>query len=348
MSAERCLVLGGSGFMGSHLVELLVEQGFQVRTYSRSPTLPDRLASVQKRIELVTGDFSNAKVLANSVRGCDYVYHLIATTKPATSNRDVVFDSETNLVSTLRLLETCLREKVRKVIFASSGGTIYGSTDSAPIRETHPTEPQSSYGITKLAIEKYLELFHRLHGLDYTVLRIGNCYGPRLPIEGGQGAVGAFLERLRCGRPLVLWGDGLVRRDYVYVGDVAQAFWAALGQQSEFRVFNIGTGLGTSLLELIELMEDVTGCQAHILKESTRPIDVPVNILDPTRAHRYLNWQASTALETGLLSTWNWIRAVAHGSDESVHRCSFPGQSTTNLPWKSSVRNGPGREGDKS
>jgi UDP-glucose 4-epimerase len=309
MNAGRCLVLGGSGFMGSHLVELLVEQGFQVRMFSLSAASSNRLASVTQRVELVAGDFRDAEALAKSVQGCDYVYHFIATTKPASSNRDVVFDAETNLVPTLQLLEACVREKVRQIIFSSSGGTIYGDSDSKPIPESHPTEPRSSYGITKLTVEKYLELFHRLHGLDYTVLRVGNCYGPRLPIAGEQGVVGAFLDRLRRGEPIELWGEGSVRRDYVYVSDVARAFWAALEQQSPFRVFNIGTGVGTSLLELIELMELVTGCRARIVKKPARQVDVPVNILDPARARQYLNWEASTPLEAGILSTWNWIRA---------------------------------------
>ncbi len=186
MSVARCLVLGGSGFMGSHLVELLVEQGLEVRVFSLSPTSSSCLASVAQRVELIAGDFRDARALAGAIRGCDYVYHFIATTKPASSNRDVLFDAASNLVPTLRLLEACVAEKVRRVIFSSSGGAIYGDTGGTPIPETHPTEPRSSYGIIKLTIEKYLALFHRLHGLDYTVLRVSNCYGPRLPIAGDQ------------------------------------------------------------------------------------------------------------------------------------------------------------------
>lgn len=309
MSIGRCLLLGGSGFIGSHLVELLIEEGFQVRVFSLSAACSNRLASVAHRVELAGGDFRDTRALANAVRGCAYVYHLIATTVPSTSNRDPVFDVETNLISTLRLLEICVREKVRQIIFSSSGGTIYGTTDTKPIPETNPTEPRSSYGITKLTIEKYLKLFHALYGLDYTVLRIGNCYGPRLPVTGEQGVVGVFLDLLRRGKPIVLWGDGSVRRDYVYVSDVARAFRAALGQQSPFKVFNIGTGVGTSLLELIGLIERVTGRRGRILNEPARPADVPVNILDPARARQYLRWVARTTLETGLLSTWNWVQA---------------------------------------
>ena len=308
MSIGRCLVLGGSGFIGSHLVELLVEEGFQVRVFSHLAASSNRLASVARRIELIEGDFRDTPTLAKSVEGCDFVYHLIATTIPSTSNRDQVFDVETNLVPTLRLLEICARERVRQIIFSSSGGTVYGATDTSPIPETHVTEPRSAYGITKLAIEKYLALFHAMHGLEYTVLRVGNAYGPRLPVKGEQGVVGVFLDRLRRGEPILLWGDGSVTRDYVYVGDVARAFRAALGQQSPFSVFNIGTGAGTSLLELIALMEKVTGCPARILRGPAREVDVPVNVLDTSRAGQYLRWEPVTPLETGILNTWNWIR----------------------------------------
>ena len=308
MSLGRCLILGGSGFIGSHLAELLVAEDFEVRILSRSAGSSSRLVAVAARVELLEGDYRDTQRLANAIRGCDYVYHLIATTVPAISNRDVVSDTDTNLIPTLRLLEICARENVRRIVFCSSGGTVYGRTENRPITEIHSTEPLSSYGIVKLTIEKYLELFRFQHGLDYNVLRVSNCYGPRLPIGGEQGVVGAFLERLRRKEPIVLWGDGSITRDYVYVSDVARAFRVALKEELSFRVFNIGTGVGTSLLALIEMMERVTGCRARICKEKARQIDVGVNILDSTLAQQYLGWEATTALEEGLLNTWNWIQ----------------------------------------
>lgn len=307
MSGGRCLVLGGAGFIGSHLVELLVQEGQAVRVFD----LPGRgarwLAPLEKKIELVEGDFREPRQVAAALAGCEAVFHLIATTVPASSNRDPVFDVETNVVATLRLLEACVRNRVKQVIFSSSGGTVYGEATSQPIPETHPTAPRASYGITKLANEKYLALFHQLHGLDYTVLRIANAYGPRLPVSGEQGVVGAFLAHLKRGEPIPLWGDGSGIRDYVYVGDVARAFRAALGQPSPFRVFNIGTGVGTSLKELIAWMERVTGRRATIKVRPARPVDVPVNVLDPTRARQHLGWRPATSLETGLARTWEWI-----------------------------------------
>ena len=305
----RCLVLGGSGFLGSHLVELLLEEGIRLRVYCRSANSYNRLASLEDKIELVGGDIRASKVLAKAVEGCDYVFHLIGTTVPATSNLDPVFDIETNLSPAMRLLEVCVEAKVKQIIFPSSGGTVYGNAGSEPIPESHPAEPRSSYGITKLTIEKYLELFYRLHGLDYAILRIANAYGPGLPTRGEQNAVGAFLARLRRGEPIVVWGDGSVTRDYVYAKDVARAFRAVLGQRSPYKVFNVGTGIGTTLRELIACMEQVVGRRAQIIQQPGRQIDVPVNILDPTLAREHVGWTPATSLEAGLISTWSWMEA---------------------------------------
>ena len=317
MSTARCLVLGGSGFIGSHLVELLLQNGFKVRVFSRSARFSKGLTEGSVT-EFSAGDFRDAQSVANAVKGCDYVFHLIATTIPTTSNRDMVFDVSSNLIATLNLLESCVREHVQRVVFSSSGGTVYGRSDNWPIPEIQNTEPQCSYGVIKLAIEKYLELFRIRHGLDYTVLRIGNCYGPRLPISGEQGVVGSFLDRLRRAEPVTLWGDGSITRDYVDVSDVAMAFQAALTHRSPFRIFNIGTGVGTSLLHLMEMMERTTDSRFHIVKQEARDVDVPVNILDATRARKYLSWEATTPLERGLLNTWNWVRADVRATSAHV------------------------------
>ena len=317
MSGTRCLVLGGSGFIGSHIVELLLNRGFKVRIFSRSAGFSKRLAD-GNAIEFFPGDFRDAQSVADAVKGCDYVFHLIATTVPTTSSRDVVFDVCSNLVATLGLLETCVRERVQRVIFSSSGGTVYGRADNCPIQEFQSTEPQCSYGVVKLTIEKYLELFRIRHGLDYTVLRISNCYGPRLPLNGEQGVVGSFLDRLRRAEPVTLLGDGSAIRDYVYVMDVAMAFQAAITHRSPFRIFNIGTGVGTSLLHLIEMMESATNCRFRILRQESRDVDVPVNILDASRARKYLSWEAATSLEWGLVNTWDWIRTEVRATSARV------------------------------
>lgn len=302
--------MGGAGFMGSHLVELLVAEGVPVRVFDLPGCADRRLAGLAGKIEVVEGDFQGAAAVAAAVSGCEAVFHLIGTTVPATANRDPLFDLETNVAATVRLLEACSQAGVKRVVFSSSGGTVYGDAQQVPIPETHATEPQSAYGITKLAVEKYLALFERLHGLNYTVLRISNAYGPRGRVDGRQGVMGAFLKALKHGQAITLWGEDAMVRDYVYVEDVARAFRAALRQQSPHRVFNIGTGVGTSLRELIALMERVTGRRVTVRQEPGGPTGVRANVLDASRAREHLGWQPTTTLEAGLRKTWEWIQAA--------------------------------------
>src|SRR4029434_4711286 len=186
----------------------------------------------------------NEEDVTQAVAGCEVVFHMISTTIPKSSNDNPAYDVESNLVGTLRMLEAARKAGVRKVVFASSGGTVYGIPKVVPINESHPTDPICSYGISKLAVEKYLHLYHALHGLDYCILRIGNPYGEGQRPTAAQGAVGVFLYKALHGGVIEIWGDGTVTRDYIYIGDVIQAFLKAMTYSGEHRLFNIGAGEG--------------------------------------------------------------------------------------------------------
>jgi UDP-glucose 4-epimerase len=191
----------------------------------------------------------------------------------------------------------------------SSGGTVYGVPKTRSIPETHPTDPLCSYGITKLMTEKYLALFHHERGLDYRVLRPGNAYGERQPLHRHQGAVGVFLSQLAAGQPIEIWGDGQVVRDYVYAGDIAEALVrAATVRDDSARVFNIGSGAGTSLLELVEEMRHVTGVKPTVIMRPSRSFDIPANVLDIALAKKVLGWTPAVPLRDGLCRAWHWIR----------------------------------------
>jgi UDP-glucose 4-epimerase len=304
---SSCLVLGGCGFIGSNVVEHLLDEGYRVRVFDTPSASRANLAAVESQIDFIKGDFLNEADLDGAMRGMDFVVHLVGTTLPANSNHRPVYDIESNLLGTISLLQVSVRHKVRRVVFASSGGTVYGEPREIPITEEHPTDPLCSYGIAKLAIEKYLQLFQHLHGLDYTVLRISNPYGKYQKFTGEQGAVGIFLARVSEGQTITIWGDGSVTRDYVYVGDVARAFVKALTQDSAYRVFNIGTGVGTSLRELLGKIERVTGITPVVAFSDGRPVDVSTNILNSTRANKYMNWRAETDCDMGLRKTWSWF-----------------------------------------
>jgi UDP-glucose 4-epimerase len=180
-----------------------------------------------------------------------------------------------------------------------------------PIRESHPTDPISSYGIHKLAIEKYLHMNHALYGLDYRVLRVANAYGERQRTDKAQGAVAAFLERALRGEPIQIWGDGSVVRDYVYAGDIAHAFLQVVQYQGQERVFNIGSGQGVSLNELVDAIATVIGRRPGVEYTPGRQFDVPINVLDISRAQQHLGWQPRTRLIDGLRRTYEWMRRCA-------------------------------------
>jgi len=302
-----CLVLGGAGFIGSHLAEALAQQGRRVRVFDRPHV--DRLPLFPRAggFEVFTGDFLNPRALAPALEGAEVVFHLVSTTLPKNSNDNPVYDIESNVLGSLRLLELCREQRVRKLVFVSSGGTVYGVPRTTPIAEDHPTEPISSYGIHKLTVEKYLALTHRLHGLDYRIVRPANLYGPRQRLDIAQGAVAVFLDRALRDQPIQIWGDGSVVRDYVYVADAVDAMLKAASFEGAQRIFNIGSGKGASLNELVAEIEKLLGRRVRTEHGAPRALDVPVNVLDASLAERHLGWRASTPLAEGLRRTREWL-----------------------------------------
>lgn len=299
----NCLVLGGAGFIGSHIVDALVAAGHDVRVFDLPNVGLGNIAAHVGRVEVVSGDFCNASDISRALSDMDVVFHLISTTLPDPSNENPAYDVESNLVSSLNLLRTAVEKRVKKIIFASSGGTVYGHPRMLPIPETHPTHPICSYGICKLAVEKYLALYHHLHGLDYAVLRMGNPYGPRQRIDAVQGALAVFLGNVLRGRSITIWGDGSVARDYFFVKDLSDAYLRAMDAGGEHRVFNIGGGRSYTLSELVEAVGRATGCDPRVVYTPGRKMDVPINRLDISRAGKYLGWRPKTSLEEGLSAT---------------------------------------------
>lgn len=305
---QRCLVLGGRGFIGSHLVDALLDQGYIVRCFDRPHVAPLGNSHLNNpRFELCEGDLASEADVAEALIGCDICYHLVSTTLPKSSNADPVFDVESNLLGTVRLLTHAVKSGVRKVIFVSSGGTVYGVPAQVPIPETHPTDPVCSYGITKLAIEKYLGLFQQLHGLEYSVLRIANPYGERQRTHASQGAIAVFLGKALRGETIEIWGDGSVIRDYIHIADVVDALLMSLNQTGGGRVLNIGAGRGYSLNEVLEAIEQATGRPAARRYLPGRPFDVPVSVLCIERAKNALGWSPKVGFNEGLQRFAAWL-----------------------------------------
>lgn len=303
----NCLVLGGDGFIGSHLVDRLLQKGYVVRVYDCQC---ERFREPLADVEYVYGRLEDRKALRSALVGIDVVFHLIGTTVPASSNRDPIFDVQSNLISTLVLLQECVHAHVSRLVFASSGGTVYGIPQSNPLKESHDTNPICSYGITKLAIEKYLGLFHYLHELEYAALRCANAYGPRQNPWARQGAIAVFLGKVAQEKPITIWGDGSVVRDYVYVEDIARALVLAAESHGLVATLNVGSGQGHSLNQILELIRSVTGREIQVQYKMARSADVPVNVLNPRLAREMLGWQTMITLEEGVRRTWTWMQTV--------------------------------------
>lgn len=306
----KALVIGGNGFIGTHLVDALLAAGHKVQVFDRYPS---RYRQPLPEVTYITGDFANHGEVDAAVAGVDYVFHLAYTTLPQTSNDDPVYDVRSNVIDTLQLLQSCREHGVKKFIFISSGGTIYGIPQTIPITEDHPTEPICSYGITKLTIEKYMQLFHRLYGLDYVVARLSNPYGEYQNPFAKQGAVGVFLGNVVQGQPITIWGDGNAVRDYVYIKDAVQALVLAAEYNAgpeKPRVFNIGFGQGYSLNDIVNEIKKVVDMPVEVRYTPGRTLDVPANVLDVSSAARHLEWQPTISLGEGIARSWAWVKAT--------------------------------------
>ncbi len=302
--------MGGGGFIGSHLTEALLNQQNNVTIFDRQDA-PYLGLLEHKGAKIVFGDFSDPTAVEKSLTGVHAVFHLISTTVPKSSIDDPIFDIETNLIWTINFLNSAKNIGVKKVIFASSGGTVYGIPREIPISEDHPTEPISSYGIVKLAIEKYLRLFWKVYGLDYCILRVSNAYGERQVVTGAQGVVPTLIDKVLRNQKITIWGDGSVIRDYIHISDIVSAFLKANEHNGEPRIFNIGSGVGNSVNDIVHTLERFMAEPLDIIFEPARPYDVPINILDNSRAKRILNWEPKISITEGMRRTLEYMRESA-------------------------------------
>lgn len=306
MSA-RCLVLGGKGFIGSHLVEALLLRGYKVRVLGRPGSLSLISPEFVGDVDWCDGDFANQYDVEKALEGCGYCFHLVSTTLPKTSNDDPVYDLDSNVKSTIRFLERACKSGLKKVIFVSSGGTVYGIPKYVPIDEGHPTDPICAYGISKLAVEKYLALYRTLHGLDYAVLRLSNPFGERQRITANQGAIAVFLGKALRGEVVEIWGDGTITRDYIYISDVIDAMLSAIDYKGHHHLFNIGSGKPASLLDVLSNIEQVLGFKVKTNFVKGRSFDVPVNVLKIDAARRELDWLPKISMRDGISRMVKWL-----------------------------------------
>ncbi|MEO0143102.1 MAG: NAD-dependent epimerase/dehydratase family protein [candidate division WOR-3 bacterium] len=300
----RILVTGGAGFIASHIVDAYIQTGHQVVVID----------------DLSTGDIGNLNPGAIffkkdiclpdiedifSKYNFDVVNHHAAQINVRTSLRDPLFDARVNIIGSLNILHLCAKYKVKRFIFASSGGAVYGEPENFPITEEFPLVPLSPYGVGKIAVEHYIKVFARLYNFDYVILRYSNVYGPRQIPKGEAGVISIFINQILSNQKCYINGDGSQLRDYVFVDDVVRANILALEGVSD--TFNIGTGIGTSVNELLDLLKSVAKREIPFEHRPPIPGEVFKNVLDCKKAGRVLNWKPQILLPEGLKKTYQFF-----------------------------------------
>ncbi|MFA5871106.1 MAG: NAD-dependent epimerase/dehydratase family protein [Parcubacteria group bacterium] len=306
---DSILILGADGFLGSNLaLSLAKEERFNLRAFDLFKNgLSNNLESIRNDIKLIQGNFLNKEDLKTSLNGIDYVFHFISLTTPSSSSDDPFIEIDTNIRSTLELLDECVKAGIKRIIFASTGGAIYGDQAKSIYSERDVTNPISPYAISKLAIEKYLEYYRIRHGLSYLILRYSNPYGPHQNLVGSQGIIPIFLNQIFEGRPVTIFGDGENIRDYIFVDDIIDITKKIFKKKTEHNLYNIGNGKGITINMLLDAMRDITGKKIKIKWQPKREIDIRKIVLDTKRIKMEMGDFKLTSLGEGIKKTWEWI-----------------------------------------
>jgi len=305
----RVLVTGGAGFIGSNVVDGYLADGHEVSVLDDLST--GRREYLNPRARFFEADLADPGLVERCVADVrpEIVSHHAAQIDVRRSVSDPAFDARTNVIGSLALLDACVRHGVRKVIYASTGGAIYGEGQQLPATEDHPRNPESPYGVSKHAVEHYLYAWKVLHGLEYTVLRYPNVYGPRQSPHGEAGVNAIFIGLMLAGERPRIFGTGDQVRDYVHVDDVVRANRLALAR-GDGEILNLGTGVGVSVNDIVRQINALLGTRIEPIHEPPRPGEVQRIYLDATRAGNVLGWVPTIGFEEGLRRTIEWVRAA--------------------------------------
>ncbi|MET0275633.1 MAG: SDR family NAD(P)-dependent oxidoreductase [Acidimicrobiia bacterium] len=312
----RVLVTGGAGFIGSALVDRLLAEGCDVDVIDDLSSgalanLSEARAQRSRKFTFHRLDVRSPQLVDVIVhRKPEVIFHLAAQLDVRVSVKRPIHDAEINILGSLNVCEAAVAAGVRKVVFAGSGGTLYGVPESLPARESHPQRPLSPYGVSKKAVGEYLHFYREVHGLEYTELALANVYGPRQDPNGEAGVVAIFAGQLLAGRRPTIYGDGMQTRDYVYVDDVVDAFVRA-AERGGGLLMNIGTGIETSVRALYDAMAAMVDAPDEPGRAAARPGELARSALDPGRAAIQLGWKPWTSLDDGLALTIDWFRSQA-------------------------------------
>jgi UDP-glucose 4-epimerase len=304
---SRFLVTGGAGFIGSHVVDRLIEEGHHVAVVDDLST--GSLKNVNHKAAFYETDIRSKDLGAIFEKEKpDFVNHHAAQMDVRRSVREPMFDADVNVLGSLNLIENCLKHDVKKIIYISTGGAVYGEPEYLPVDEGHPVRPLCQYGISKHTVEHYLYFYGHTYGMRYTVLRYPNVYGPRQNPHGEAGVNAIFIGRMLKGEVPSIFGDGEQLRDYVYVGDIVESNLAAL-DRGDGEACNIGSGIGTSVNQIYEKLQEIIGFSEPPIYAEARTGEIEKVYLESSKALRELGWSAQVTFDEGLRKTVEWFRA---------------------------------------
>ena len=312
---NHCLVIGGSGFIGWHLVNVLLAKGRKVTVIGRSP-FPRNTLPVE--VNYISGDYGDTMLLLEILKDVNEVVDLAYSTVPRTSFQNPINDILSNLPIAINFLKVASKFPIKKIVLISSGGTVYGKAKYLPIKENHPTDPICPYGITKLAMEKYAIMFYRLKSLPIVILRPSNAYGERQRSFSGQGFIATAIASILKKEEVVIFGKNGTIRDYIYVQDICNAILSVLDKGEIGECYNIGSGIGRSNSDVIKeifTFAKSNGFKVSIKYIPKRKFDVPVNILDTSKIYNRCGWKAMVSFEVGIKKTWDWLYSNNKATD---------------------------------
>lgn len=306
------IILGAAGFIGKNLTRNLVgEKEVNLTLVDKCKSYFDDLSDLKKdNIQIKESNLDSSTNFDDLLKNQDIVYHLVSTVVPATSNQHITSDIETNVLFSSKLFDSCVKNKIKRVIFISSGGTVYGKEGTSPLSEDTPTHPISSYGVQKITIENLLYLYNYMYGLDYRIVRLANPYGPFQRPNGILGAVTTFTFKALKDEVITVYGDGSVIRDYIFIDDAVNAILKIANTSLDEKIFNLGSGSGTSLMEVLNIIKKVTGKELKIEFKEGRQADVPINYLDMSRYERTFGKKQLISLEEGIQKTAAFLEGL--------------------------------------
>lgn len=302
----KILLIGGNGFIGSHLMDKLLNSGHSVRILDRGP---EKFRKPNENVEYFFGAITENKILFEAMKGMELIIHLVSSSVPSSSNNNVKNDVINNILPTISILDNMVKLKIKKIVYFSSGGAIYGNSSNLPIKEGSPLNPISSYGITKLTNEKYIKLYSQIHKIEHLIIRPSNPYGPRQGHFAAQGIISTFLRKIKDGGIMEIFGDGENRKDYIFIEDLVDRVSYLVNQHFE-GVYNIGSGIANSTNQIKELTLSTTNSNQTVNYVQRKAYDVSDFVLDIDKIQKACvkDVPALIDIEEGIKKTWEWIK----------------------------------------